>query len=162
GSVDSGQIVVFSRDVGGGAVTQLKLKDPSEFFAKISDFNGRDQMDLLGFQLTAPASWGPNPNNIGGTLTLRGTIHDTTFPNVKLTFLDGTFVLGQTLKVGPDGSGGTLITDPPALTTTTDATTTTTDATVTPVAKTSTLTATKTTSSQTKATSATVTATPSS
>src|SRR5262249_44286744 len=131
GSVDSGQTVIFSRDVGGGAVTELKLKDPSEFLAKISDFNGRDQFDLLGFQLTAPASWNPNPNNIGGTLTLTGTLNGTTVPDQKITFVDGTYVLGQTLKVGSDGSGGTLITDPPASTTTAEASTTTTDASTT-------------------------------
>src|SRR5262249_12490738 len=78
GSVDSGQKVVFSVDPGGGANTLLKLKDPSEFHAKISDFAGRDQIDLLGFQQTGKL-WAPNPGtNTGGTLTLTGTLNGQT------------------------------------------------------------------------------------
>src|SRR5262249_47916077 len=80
-----------------------------------------------------------------------------------------TFVNSGTLKFTSDGSGGTIVSDPPASTTTADASTATADAspatpdaTVTPGAKTSTPTATKTTTSQTKAPSATDTETESS
>src|SRR5262245_22797264 len=140
GSVGSGQTVQFQ--IGQGVPPVLVLTDPSEFHATISGFQGRDQIDLEGMTIAQATAWVASITFVGFT---------------------GTF------KFASDGHGGTLLSDPPASTTTTDASTTTadastttTDATVTPVAKTSTLTATKTTSSQTKATSATVTETPSS
>src|SRR5262249_2131001 len=147
GSVGSGQTVQFQ--IGQGVPPVLVLTDPSEFHATISGFQGRDQIDLEGMTIAQATAWVASITFVGFT---------------------GTF------KFASDGHGGTLLSDPPASTTTTDASTTTadasttttdastttTDATVTPVAKTSTLTATKTPSSQTKATSATVTETPSS
>src|SRR5262249_42875867 len=154
GSVGSGQTVQFQ--IGQGVPPVLVLTDPSEFHATISGFQGRDQIDLEGMTIAQATAWVASITFVGFT---------------------GTF------KFASDGHGGTLLSDPPASTTTTDASTTTadasttttdastttadastttTDATVTPVAKTSTLTATKTTSSQTKATSATVTETASS
>src|SRR5262249_31799499 len=115
------------------------LRDPSDFHATITGFQGKDQIHLIGMTPAQAATWA-----------------------ASITFENFT----GTLKFTSDGSGGTIVSDPPASTTTVDASTATidaatatTDATVTPVAKTSTLTATKTTSSQTKATSATVTET---
>src|SRR5262245_17610148 len=140
GSVGSGQTVQFQ--IGQGVPPVLVLTDPSEFHATISGFQGRDQIDLEGMTIAQATAWVASITFVGFT---------------------GTF------KFASDGHGGTLLSDPPASTTTADASTTTadastttTDATVTPVAKTSTLTATKTTSSQTNVTSATVTETASS
>src|SRR5262249_55739614 len=154
GSVGSGLTVQF--DIGQGVPPVLVLTDPSEFHATIKGFQGRDQIHLIGMTPDQAAAW-------AASITFEG--------------------FTGTLKFTSDGSGGTIVSDPPASTTTvdastattdasttttdtstttTDASTTTTDPTVTSVAKTSRLTATKTTSSQTKATSATVTETASS
>jgi len=153
GPVGSGQTVQF--DIGNGPAPKLVLNDPSHFQGQITGFQGSDTIDLPTIHFDS----GTTATFTGGILTIKeGT---TTVAAI-------TFVGSPNLKIASDGHGGTLISDPPAsttttnATTTTDASTTTTDATVAPVAKTSTLTATKTTSSQTKATSATVTETPSS
>jgi hypothetical protein len=136
GSVGSGLKVQF--DVGQGVPPVLVLDDPSDFHATITGFQGKDQIHLIGMTPAQAAVWA-----------------------ASITFENFT----GTLKFTSDGSGGTIVSDPPASTTTTDASTTTTDATIAadastttadataiPVAKT--LTATKTTSSRTNATSA--------
>src|SRR6516164_269530 len=159
GSVGSLLTVLFSVDPGGGANSLLILDDPFDFHAQLSGFQGNDQIHLLNFDFGSHSF-----SFSGGILTIKDLLGTTV-----LTF---TFGGSPNLKFASDGGSGTLISDPPASTTTTDASTTiaaatiatdastaTTDATVTPVAKTSTLTAAKTTSSQTKATSATVTET---
>src|SRR5262245_45732089 len=147
-------------DIGNGPSPVLILEDPSDFHAQITGFQSTDQIRLPTISFD-PTKIHYDPST--GILTIDGT-------TIAITFVGS-----PNLKFAIDPTGGTLITDPPASTTTTDASTTiaaatitpdasttTTDATVTPVAKTSTLTATKTTSSQTKATSATVTDTASS
>src|SRR5262249_2526093 len=149
--------VTVQFDIGNGPSPTLILEDPSHFQAQITGFQGSDTIDLPNINF--------DPTKIHytqstGILTIDGT-------NIAITFAGS-----PNLKFASDGGSGTLITDPPASTTTTDASTTiaaatiapdvataTADATVTQVAKTSTPTATKTTSGQTKATSATVTET---
>src|SRR5262249_2434368 len=158
GPVASSLTVQF--DIGNGPSPVLKLMDPSSFHAQITGFQSTDQIDLptISFDPTKI-----HYTQSTGILTIDGT-------TIAITFLGS-----PNLKFASDGGSGTLITDPPASTTTTgasttiaaatiapDAATATTDATVTPVAKTSTLTATKTTSRQTKATPGTVTGTASS
>src|SRR5262249_57046007 len=84
---------------------------------------GRDQIDLLGFQQTASPSWVDNPGtNTGGTLTLTGTLNGQTI-TVVFTFKDGDYTIAN-FKLSSDGSGGTLLSDPPASTTIPDATAT--------------------------------------
>ena len=46
GSVGSELTILFSVDPGGGANSKLILDDPSDFHAKILDFDGNDQIDL--------------------------------------------------------------------------------------------------------------------
>jgi hypothetical protein len=143
GPVGSGQTVLFSVDPGGGANSKLVLSDPSHFDAQILDFDGSDQIEFptIDFGL-ATRTWVDNGvvgDNTGGTLT----ISDGTTTAV-IHFADGDYTLDN-FKLDDDGSGGTLLKDPPTSTTTTDAT-------ATPVAEISTPIATKTTSSRRKVT----------
>jgi VCBS repeat-containing protein len=155
GSVDSGQTVLFSVDPGGGANSLLKLKDPSEFRAKISDFDGNDQIDLLGVGSILGKDWKDNPGtNTGGTLTLTAVTSTGDMITIVLTFIDGDYTIDN-FKFASDGQGGTLLSDPPASTTTSDATLVPVAATLIPVAESSTLPANETASRQRKATSAT-------
>jgi len=151
GSVGLGQTVQFQ--IGQGVPPELILTDPFDFLATISGFQGNDQIRLRNIDFSSHTF-----SFSGGILTITDLLSGKTVATI-------TFVGSPNLKFASDGGSGTLITDPPASTTTTDASTTiaaatiatdasttTTDATVTPVAKTSTLTATKTTSSRTNAT----------
>jgi hypothetical protein len=141
GPVGSGQTVLFSVDPGGGAATTLVLSDPSHFDAQILDFHGSDQIEFPTIDSgLATRTWVDNGvagDNTGGTLT----ISDGTTTAV-IHFADGDYTIDN-FKLDDDGSGGTLLKDPPASTTTTDAT-------VTPIAETSTPTATETMSSRRK------------
>jgi hypothetical protein len=129
GSVGSGQTILFSVDPGGGANTKLVLGDPSNFHAKILDFQGNDQIDLINFVPTT-ITWVDNAGtNTGGALTISNGI-----TTAVITFADGDYTIAN-FKLTSDGNGGTLISDPPTSTTTSDAT-------VIPVAETPTLTAT--------------------
>jgi VCBS repeat-containing protein len=143
GPVGSGQTVLFSVDPGGGAATTLVLSDPSHFDAQILDFHGSDQIEFPTIDSgLATRTWVDNGvagDNTGGTLT----ISDGTTTAV-IHFADGDYTIDN-FKLDDDGSGGTLLKDPPASTTTTDAT-------VTPIAETSTPTATETMSSRRKVT----------
>jgi hypothetical protein len=139
GSVGSGLKVKF--DLGGGVPPELVLDDPSDFHATIQGFQGKDQIHLIGMTPSQAAAWA-----------------------ASITFENFT----GTLKFTSDGGGGTIVSDPPASTTTvdasstttdastttadassttTDASTTTTDATVIPAVETTTLTTTETTGS---------------
>src|SRR5262249_1505990 len=163
--------VTVQFDIGNGPSPVLTLEDPSNFHAQITGFQGSDQIHLPTIDFSSHTF-----SFSGGILTINDLLGT---PVATITFVGS-----PNLKFAIDPTVGTLITDPPASTTTAVATTTpdalttirdpsttttdasttttsstTTDATVTPVAKTSTLTATKTTNSQTKATSATVTET---
>ena len=120
GSVGSGQTVLF--DIGSGPAPLLVLQNPSGFQAKISGFQGSDQIDLGGMTIAQATAWVASITFVGFT---------------------GTF------KFASDGHGGTLVSDPPASTTTSDAT-------VVPVVETTTLTATETAGSQTDVSAATV------
>ena len=115
------------------------------------DFDGNDQIDLVNFVVDPndpdTIEWIDNGvvgDNTGGTLT----ITDVTGATAVITFADGDYVEAN-FKLASDGNGGTLLSDPPASTTTSDAT-------VIPVVDTSTVTATETASSQTDVSSATV------
>src|SRR5262249_28640728 len=185
GPVGPDQTVLF--DIGGGAVKRLVLGDPSYFQAQLENFQINDQIDLTNINpllahvsTTQPPSYDPI-KNITTLVITDGTNTDT------LKLVGDYTPPAHNFNFSSDGSGGTIVVDPPASTTTADAITipdastttidastattvasttdgsaTTADATVTPVAKTSTPTAAKTTNSQTKASSVTATDTASS
>src|SRR5262249_50996634 len=88
GSVDSGQTVLFSVDPGGGANSKLILTDPLHFFAKISDFTGNDQIDLVNFKTVSFSYDDAAGINTGGTLKIVGTFNGIA-AEVDLVFIDG-------------------------------------------------------------------------
>src|SRR5262249_645447 len=96
GSVGSGLTLLFSVDPGGGANSKLILDDPFDFHAQLSGFQGNDQIDLKGLTFDQATAWIASVTFVGFT---------------------GTF------KLSSDGNGGTLISDPPASTTTTEVST---------------------------------------
>jgi hypothetical protein len=157
GPVGPGQTILF--DIGGGPSPILVLQDPSHFQGQISSFQGSDQIQLPTITFDSGTTWAYEDNgvagdNTGGTLRIFETVNGVTTTVASITFADGDYETAnfKLNSVNPNGSGGTLISDPPASTTTADASITTTDATVTPVAETSTPTATETTTSRRKVT----------
>src|SRR5262249_4420941 len=144
GSVDSGQTVLFSVDPGGGANSKLILTDPLHFFAKISDFTGNDQIDLVNFKTVSFSYDDAAGINTGGTLKIVGTFNGIA-AEVDLVFIDGEKTTTNFNLAS--GNNGTTIIDPPTSTTAPEAT-------VIPVADRSTLTATETAGSQTGVSSA--------
>jgi VCBS repeat-containing protein len=143
GPVGSGQTVLF--DVSQGATGRLVLADPAEFNAEIKGLNPNDQIDLTNINST--------------TAHVQSISYDSSTNITTLVITDGTNTdtlklvgdySGSTWTFSNDGSGGTIMVDPPASTSTTDAT-------VIPVAETaSTLTTTDTAGSQTDVSPATV------
>ena len=149
GSVDSGQTVFFSVDPGGGANAKLILTDPLNFYAKISDFSGNDQLDLVNFVVSSITYVDNAGSNTGGTLKIFGIFNGNGIvTEVDLIFVDGDKTTAN-FTFASDGNNGTTIVDPP---TSTKAAHTT----ATPVAETSTLTTTETAGGQTDVSSATV------
>ena len=97
-----------------GATGTLKLDDAPAFTGQIFDFTGNgnvsssDQIDLkdISYGPETTASYTGNAN--GGTLTVRDAQHDTAQISLVGDYENSTFTLSN------DGSGGTLVIDPPA------------------------------------------------
>src|SRR5262245_23157506 len=123
GPVGSGQTVLFQ--VSQGAVGTLVLGDPSDFQGQISNFLKQDKIDLKNINpatahvsTTQPPSYDPI-KNITTLVITDGTNTDT------LKLVGDYRPPAHTFNFSSDGSGGTIVIDPPASTTTADATTTT-------------------------------------
>src|SRR5262249_11096641 len=115
GSVGSGQTVVFG--IGGGATGRLVLADPAHFLGQISGLTANDQIDLTNIDpLTAQVS--SVSYDSGTNIT---TLVITDGPDSDTIRLVGDYT-GSTWHFSSDGTGGTLVVDPPASTTTADAT----------------------------------------
>jgi len=114
GSVGSGQTVAF--DIGGGATGRLILADPAHFYGQISGLTANDQIDLTNIDpLTAQVSSVTYNSSTGIT-----TLVITDGPDVDTIRLVGNYTT-STWHFSSDGTGGTLVVDPPASTTTSDA-----------------------------------------
>jgi hypothetical protein len=121
-----------------------------DFHAKISDFQGSDQIDLQNFIVSGIPTYIDNTGtNTGGTLKIFGIFNGNgIITEVDITFVDGDKTTAN-FNFTSDGSGGTLIIDPPASTTTSDST-------VVPVGVATTVTTIETASGQTDVSSPTV------
>ena len=98
----SGGIVSF---VGGGI---LKLDDSVHFNGVISGFAQPDQLDLadIAFGSNTTLGFSEAGNNTSGTLTVSDGVHTADI------LLLGQYVAGN-FNIASDGTGGTLVTDPP-------------------------------------------------
>src|SRR5262249_53657762 len=117
GPVGPGQTVLF--DIGGGAVKKLVLGDPSHFQAQLENFQINDQIDLTNINpllahVTQPPSFDPI-KNITTLVITDGTNTDT------LKLVGDYTPPAHNFNFSSDGSGGTIVVDPPASTTTADA-----------------------------------------
>jgi hypothetical protein len=147
----SAENVSFANNAG--VTGTLMLDNPNAYSGTISGFAGTtgtqsDAIDLKGIAFDPGTTWTYTPtSSTRGTLTIfeNGIAVDT----IAFATPSGSPLTTDNFQLTGDGSGGTLITDPPASTTTPNAT-------VTPVVETTMLTTTETTGSQTDVTSATV------
>src|SRR5262249_285188 len=109
--------------------------NPIAFTGNIFGFTGTDPqhsdvIDLKGIAFDAGTSWMYQDNagsNTGGTLTISETVNGTSTTVDSITFANGDYTTAN-FKLTTDGSGGTLVTDPPAIsdmTTSTDSPSTT-------------------------------------
>ncbi len=110
--------VTFDNGTGGPAYGELVLGIASDFSGQISGFNGTspdtahsDAIDLKGnaFGLNTTFAYDANAGtNTGGTLTIFESGHAVE----NLVFANGEYT-SASFTLSSDGSGGTLITDPP-------------------------------------------------
>ena len=115
GPVGSGLTVQF--DIGQGAVGTLVLADPSEFYAQISGFDANDTIDLANLDFnTALANSSYDSSTDITTLVITDTQQHTYTLKLEGNYTASTWTFSN------DGSGGAIMVDPPASTTTTDAT----------------------------------------
>ena len=99
----------------------LMLDNPTAYTGQILGFTGTtpqnsDVIDLKGITFDAGTSWTYFDNagsDTGGTLTISETINDTTTAVDTLAFANGNYTTANFILTA-DGSGGTLIVDPPA------------------------------------------------
>jgi VCBS repeat-containing protein len=120
--------VTFDNGTGTPAYGELVVEHASEFAGQISGFTGTapdtahsDAIDLkdIAFDSNMTFTYDDNSGtDTGGTLTISesGNIID------SLTFANGEYIT-ESFNLSSDGSGGTLITDPPTSTATTAAAT---------------------------------------
>src|SRR5262249_56640889 len=109
-----------------GAYSTLVLNNPIAFAGNIFGFTGTDPqhsdvIDLKGIAFDAGTSWVYQDNagsNTGGTLTISETVNGTSTTVDRITFANGDYTTAN-FKLMTDGSGGTLVTDPPATSDTT-------------------------------------------
>jgi hypothetical protein len=108
GGADSGT-VTFE-----GATGTLKLDDAPAFSGQIFNFTGNgnlsssDQIDLKDISYGPETTVSYTGNASGGTLTVRDAQHDTAQIPLVGNYENSTFTLSS------DGSGGTVVIDPPA------------------------------------------------
>ena len=100
--VGSGGVVTFA---GGG---YLKLDDSIHFNGLVAGFGIPGSIDLADIAFTSNTTSGfvEAGNNTSGTLTVSDGTH-----TANITLL-GSYIAGQ-FHLATDGSGGTLVTDPP-------------------------------------------------
>ena len=104
-----------------GIYSTLALDNPNAYTGQIFGFTGTspqqsDAIDLKGIAFDAGTSWLYQDNagfDTGGTLTIVETVNGTTAPVYSITFANGDYTTAN-FHLATDGSGGTLVTDPPA------------------------------------------------
>ena len=97
------------------------LDNPTAYTGQIFGFTGTspqnsDVIDLKGIAFDAGTSWTYGDNagsDTGGTLTIYETTNGTTTAVDSITFANGDYTTANFILTS-DGSGGTLIADPPA------------------------------------------------
>src|SRR5262249_750829 len=104
-----------------GVYSVLVLDDPITFSGQIFGFTGigpqqSDIIDLKGIAFDAGTSWAYYDNagsDTGGILTIFETVNGTTSAVYSITYGNGDFTTAN-FYLASDGSGGTLVADPPA------------------------------------------------